>query len=266
MTDDLEVFKAIPANVVERVYTDGVADTLREVSKIGIDAAKTIRLILFPLQLAGFFQDRLASYIDRAFKQVPEQRRVAPTESLALQISEKLRFQEESSILTEMYINLLARAMDRDRAGEAHPAFLLIISQLAPDEVLLLEQISKIGCAAYMRLPGKSNVVLDKEERRSLIYKSFPEHQCDAFHEATIRPEELANKNLFFTFIEHLVDLGIVKYTNGANEYSELKRQVQNFDFWFIEMNEFGKLFHSACLGPISASAQSADSSSKSSG
>lgn len=61
MNDDLEVFKAIPANVVERIYIDGVANTLKEVSKIGTDAAKTIRLILFPLQCAVFFQDRLAS-------------------------------------------------------------------------------------------------------------------------------------------------------------------------------------------------------------
>lgn len=86
-----------------------------------------------------FFRIALPPNIAIAFRQVPAQRRIAPAESLALQISERLRFQEESSILTEMYINLLARATDRDRAGEAHPAFLLIISQLAPDEVLLLE-------------------------------------------------------------------------------------------------------------------------------
>ncbi|WP_211960885.1 Abi-alpha family protein [Cupriavidus plantarum] len=45
-------------------------------------------------------------------------------------------------------MNLLSRGMDRERVGEAHPAFIQIVGQLAPDEAVLIEQISAGQLAA----------------------------------------------------------------------------------------------------------------------
>ncbi|ENL7162459.1 DUF4393 domain-containing protein [Escherichia coli] len=120
MIEPSEILKALPTKVVEETYSDGVKDTLQEVSKIGVDAVKTIRLALFPLQFAGMLQDRLANYIKRSLQKVPPENRISPIESVALQLCDKLRIQEEKSIVTDMYINLLARSMDAERLGEAH--------------------------------------------------------------------------------------------------------------------------------------------------
>ncbi|RBW64927.1 hypothetical protein DS893_12110 [Vibrionales bacterium C3R12] len=142
MEEFVEVVKNAP-KVVEEAYSDGVSNTLKEASKIGVDAVKTVRLMLFPLQFGAMAQDRLAKYISECINRVPENHRIEPSESLVLPIAEKLRYHEESNPLTEAYLNLMSRAMDKERVGEAHPAFIDIISQLCPDEVLLLNQIGK---------------------------------------------------------------------------------------------------------------------------
>ncbi len=249
MDDPVEILKAVPEKVVEDAYSDGVKATLQEASKIGVDALKTIRLALFPLQFAGALQDRLSSYINRAIRQVPPERRVAPVESLALPIAEKLRFQEESSRISDMYVNLLARAMDRDRAHEAHPAFLHIGSQMAPDEALLIEQLAPLEFATYMRLPDSESAVRQADRDAAITASRLSEPQRAELSTWMIRPEHLRQPDLIYTYIEHLVSLGIVVYDNEPwVSRDTLHDALKPFRFWFIRLNRFGRLFHSACL------------------
>jgi hypothetical protein len=125
------IAKAAP-EVAREAYGDLASGTFKQAGKLGEDIAKSIRLVLFPLQLAAALQDRFAGYIDRAIRQVPEPRLIAPMESIMLPIAERLRFQEPANPITDLYINLLSRAMDGERVGEAHPAFIGVISQLGP--------------------------------------------------------------------------------------------------------------------------------------
>ncbi|TDF58120.1 DUF4393 domain-containing protein, partial [Cupriavidus sp. L7L] len=104
--DTNELIKLVPSEVVKEVYSDAVADTLKEASKLGVDLVKTLRLALFPIQYGAMLQDRLARHLRSSLERVPQERRIAPVESMALQVAEKLRFQEDGSPLTEMYLNL----------------------------------------------------------------------------------------------------------------------------------------------------------------
>lgn len=253
VTDLNDLGGQIAITVAKDAYRDLVSSALRVVGKISEDAAKTVRLILFPLQVGAALQDRLAGFIDRAVRAVPEERRIAPATSLALQIGERLRLQEEGDPITEMYVRLLSRAFDRDRVGEAHPAFVHLIGQLAPDEAILLEQLAALDKAAYIRIPRGSAPVL-RGEREAL--GALPD-LVGLHHELmrlSLRPEELAQPELLFTYVEHLVSLGIVIYTD---EYSheDLQRDLQaavlraGGECWFLQLNQFGRLFHSACVG-----------------
>jgi hypothetical protein len=251
MTDALDVIKALPGSVVEQSYSDGVKDTLQEASKIGVDAVNTIRLALFPLQFGAALQDRLANYISRSMRRVPPEQRVAPADSLALQITEKLRFQEEGSIVTEMYISLLARAMNRDRVGEAHPAFIHLVSQLAPDEALLIQQLSAWEDCAYVRRRDSPKV--PTKEEREAAFQSSDTLKKSGFpldlSEICVRAEDLAQPDLIYTYIEHLVSLGLVVYSNDlTNEHKLGSYPIDLYRFWIIKLNQFGRLFYSACL------------------
>lgn len=250
MNEIFEVLKDLPA-VTEKIYSDAAANTLKEASKIGVDALKTVRLALFPLQFAAAFQDRLANYIETAIRQVPESQRVAPLESLALPISEKLRFQETGNIISKLYVNLLSRAMDRERVGEAHPAFINIISQLASDEAVLIEQLAEVEYRIFFRNNDIKKTVLKTESNIIISFSNIESDLKQRMIELSVEPETLAQPSLFLTFLEHLVSLGLVSYSNeptNIGELSDAPQKIGGMDYWCIGLSEFGKLFYTACV------------------
>jgi len=249
--DANDVIKVLPEKVIEDVYSGAVSETLKEASKIGVDLVKTVRLVLLPIQYGAMLQDRLARHIRSSINRVPPANRVAPVESLSLQIADRLKFQEEGSPLTEMYLNLLARAMDKERASEAHPAFVQVIGQLAPDEALLIEQLSSADPSAYIRRKGNDAVMLEVDRAEAVDQAQFADDSKKLLKTLFVRPEDLTQPSLLYTYIEHLVSLGLVAYTNDhqwASKYRTVKTSMPGVDFWFIRLNGFGQLFHQACL------------------
>lgn len=244
----IEVSSGIPPEVMQVAYSDAVTGAMKEAGKIGVDFLKTIRLMLFPVQYAAALQDRLALHISKSIGRVPEDNRIEPVESIALQIVDRLKFQEEDSPITELYLNLLARAMDKERVGEAHPAFVQIISQLAPDEALLIEQIASTPFSVYLRPPQYGYETYDAEARAQLIVDAdISDEQKTRLRSITVRPEELAQPDLLYTYIEHLVSLGVVAYTNEPRREFQPNKPT-NFDFWFLELSGMGRLFRLACF------------------
>lgn len=238
-------------NLLEKVYDDALSPAMREASKIGVDAVKVFRLALFPLQFGGIFQDRLDNYIARAIGQVPKQNRIAPIESLALPIAEKLKFQEETSPISELYVNLLSRAMDRERVNEAHPAFIFIISQLAPAEVKILQKFHNSECIMLFR----------NEDYRTLASEEdvldFLENGCHIAAKVMLEEikydySEIDQPKIFMTLIEHLYTLGLIcsaRHILDNLSLSETLRLRSDITLYPLEITGLGKLFHRACIG-----------------
>ena len=250
------LIKAV-AQLAPQIYSDALSTAMKQVGHIGEDALKTFRLILFPLQFTGALQDRLASYINDAVRKVPEDRRIAPQESMAIQICEKLRTYSEEETFKTLYINLLARAIDRERVGEAHPAFVNIAAQLAPDEVNVIRQLAEVVEADLI---GRLMVSTRTDPRRDLTYteakskieskKAMPEFN-DTLLRLCVVPEKLAQPELFFVFLEHLISLGIAEFSNDshlAGYASMAKKKHPGLEFHCIQLSKFGGLFHSACV------------------
>ena len=236
--------------VVEDVYEDGVADVLKEVSTIGVDAVKTLKLALFPLQLGAFFQDRLTRYLSEALNRVPPEHRVAPIESVVLQISEKLRVQQEGGIITEMYVALLECAFDKRRFGQAHPSFVNIVTQLSADEAILIDHLSTPNAKIYFgREPmdwGQKSISIEKHFSGIMLKPVKLDWQF------FINPDVLAEPAYLQIYIEHLVSMGLVSYDNDrptglAQAFDSVNGQLQ--PAWAIRLSRFGRLFHQACTG-----------------
>jgi len=250
------------------IITSGVAvaeaaavvlpDTVRQVDKFGADVAKTTRLLLFPFQIGGALQDRLERYIDRAIRKVPEERRIEPVESLAYPIVEKLRFQPEDDPITELYLQLLSRAMDREHVGEAHPAFFNVITQMAPDELIFLHDfasrdetliMSPMGQKVYPD-PAWRKARLDKSELSAKIRQEIVDQ--------TFRYEALIQPELFPVYQEHLQHLGLIEYHNQrARHYKQLELKVRDdseLSIYSMKITHFGRLFLKACARNISNS------------
>ncbi|MBP2572423.1 hypothetical protein J2767_003601 [Agrobacterium tumefaciens] len=231
--------------------------TVEQIDKFGADIAKTVRLLLFPFQISGALQDRLERYIDRAIRQVPEKRRIEPVESVAYPIVEKLRFQPEHDPITELYVQLLSRALDRERVGEAHPAFFSVITQIAPDELIFLHDFASRDETLLMSPVGQK-VYPDPAWRQSRLDKS--ELSVDIRKEVedqTFTYEALSQPELFPVYQEHLQHLGLIEYHNQrARHYKQLElktRDDSELSIFSMRITHFGRLFLKACAKDISS-------------
>jgi hypothetical protein len=97
---------------------------------------------------------------------VPGDRIQTPDPNIAGPALEALRFAGPQENLRELYANLLATAMDRDTARRAHPAFVEVIKQLAPDEARILSWIGRTGGRQPMPLISISQGAKDTPSRK----------------------------------------------------------------------------------------------------
>lgn len=173
MTIDPDLMvKALDSKVVEKAYDDGLATPLKETSKLVTYCIKTAQLLCFPLQIAAAYQGRLEKRLKAAVEQVPEENRVAPPSSILLPIINHLNYIEDTNILENLYQSLLAKAMDKTRNSEAHPGFIITISQLSPDEALLLYEL-KFNKFKFTRLADLDNK-LRKFHNHRMESNEFP--------------------------------------------------------------------------------------------
>jgi hypothetical protein len=244
--------KAVPPEVIRDAYRDLAAPPLQQFGRFGEDFVKALRLALFPIQLLSAVQDRVEAYLNRAIRQVPEDRIVTPMESVFLPVVEKLRFQEEGNIITELYINLLSRAMDGERVSEAHPAFVGLIAQLAPDEVLFLRELAKHEYTLIIRLDEEWTT--PSAENVTFVYErlSFTEQLIERSSEIIFDYFSLNQPELFYVFLEHLSHIGLIEYTNDPTDNNREYHHIQVFlaypRVFFIKLTSFGKMFYNACV------------------
>ena len=71
---------------------------------------------------------------------MPQDRIAEVPPEVGVPIAEKLAYVTDDQ-LSGLYINLLAKASTLDYAHTAHPSFVNVISNLSPDEALLLQHI-----------------------------------------------------------------------------------------------------------------------------
>ncbi|EYR78489.1 MULTISPECIES: Abi-alpha family protein [Rhizobiaceae] len=232
--------------------------TVEQIDKFGTDVAKTIRLLLFPFQVTGALQERLERYIDRAIRQVPEERRIEPVESVAYPIVEKLRFQPENDPITELYISLLSRAMDGERVGEAHPAFFTVLTQLAPDELIFLHDFARHDETVIMSPVGQK-VYPDPALRKARLDKCEMPAEIRAEVEGIVfRYEVLSQPEMFPVYQEHLQHLGLIEYVSGLERYRSYfqskKRDDSELSIFAMKVTHFGRLFLKACTRSVAES------------
>ena len=233
--------------VTELAYTDGVSPALKEVSGLGVDILKTLRLALLPIQYSAMLQDKLSMRLKKAIECVPESDRGSPIPHLSLQIADKLKYSLEDDVLSSMYVRLLSLSFDKRQFGKAHPAFLNVVSQLCADEAALVQELSNKPPLMYF---GKNPLpwAQTKQSIRSKVSSvgiKISEHLWGN----VLGPEIISETKYLQTFVEHLQSLGIITYENlPASELYQSLCQLADGQCWYITLTRFGKMFQEACM------------------
>jgi len=242
-------------SLIKEGYSDVVGPAAKQVGAALEDLAKCARLFTFPFQYVAQFQDRLDAHLKRVVRNIPAENVVSPPEEIMAPVFDKLRLLSPESTVAEMYQNLLASAMDERYAVRAHPAFIHIISQLSPDEALIVRELSLTTVRAFIRVGIK---VLDyyspqATEREAMLSASaFDESTVTEFSRLVLKPEHLSFPNLFLTYVEHLQSLGLIEYVDPRHPDriimsfgSDLDRTVNVFN---LSLTGMGQLFFDACM------------------
>ena len=126
-----------------------VKEAGNNLGETALTITKTINNALLPLAAVNFAFDKARIYFSEKFPQelsekafaIPPDQIVEPKASIAGPTLQGLAFTHEELNLKDMYLSLLATAMDGRVAPEAHPAFVEIIKQLNSEEADLIRAI-----------------------------------------------------------------------------------------------------------------------------
>ncbi|TFC79407.1 DUF4393 domain-containing protein [Cryobacterium sp. TMS1-20-1] len=100
--------------------------------------AQTVHTVLLPLAAANFAILHFADYMKNKFEKeladltgtIPPENLISPKSSVAGPAIQGLAFTHEEQSLKDMYLNLIATAMDGRISKRAHPAFVEIVKQI----------------------------------------------------------------------------------------------------------------------------------------
>jgi Abortive infection alpha len=123
-----------------------VKETGQNLGKTALTITKAINNFLLPLAAVNFAFEKAQIYFLENFQQdlskkvagIPPEQIVEPKASVAGPALQGLAFTHEEVNLKDMYLSLLATAMDGRVAEDAHPAFVEIIKQLNSEEANLI--------------------------------------------------------------------------------------------------------------------------------
>lgn len=141
-----ELIKA-GVELVKMAYDDALKPVSKETGKALGTLGKTVNVALAPLRGLVWSWEKIEEYLGEAVerklaqRKVPADRITTPDPDIAVPALQALTY----SKLRENYANLIATAMDKKTAGDAHPAFVEILKQLTSDEAKILEFLPIVG-------------------------------------------------------------------------------------------------------------------------
>ena len=220
---------------VEKIYDDVARPAFQEIGDAARSSVRAARFLLAPVDYLAAQQDRWQRWLKKVSDQIPEENLIFAHPQITGPAIEGLRYLEEENILAELFLNLLARAIDKDRVSEAHPAFAKIIAQLSPDEALII-------------------YLLNEEERMVKQYsKLFPEASTFGPRETVENHfplAKLAYPQNYFMYMDHLHSLNLAGVWQHGNQEPLLQdgKQTGVNIISYSRLTPFGKLFAKSCL------------------
>ncbi|MGV0953256.1 MAG: Abi-alpha family protein [Fluviibacter sp.] len=227
-----DLAKALP---VEKVYDDVASPAFKEIGEAARNTVKASRFLLAPIDYFAAQHERWLNFLKRVSSKVPEENLIPAHPQLSGTVFEGLRYLEQDSLLAELFLNLLARAIDRERASEAHPAFATIISQLSPDEALIIFYLSKEK--RLLRQFSVYNSTTHLFGGKEVLENEFPLQHL------------LFPKN-YFLYLDHLHSLNLAGIWQHGNQVPILENGIQtgvNITS-YASLTSFGQLFAKACM------------------
>lgn len=207
-----------------------VKEAATNLGQTAVTLTKTINNVLVPLAAINFAFDKARTYFSGKFQQelaekaatIPPEQLVEPKASVAGPTLQGLAFTHEEPNLKEMYLNLLATAMDGRKASIAHPAFVEIIKQLDSEDARLVRGALQSESAIPI-------VQIHRKPMNNKGYNVLVQHLLNLTNSATGAPVEDAGLP---ALIDNWIRLGLVhvaydKFLSDPQHYSWVEQRPE---------------------------------------
>lgn len=244
--------------ILKEVYGDLAKPGVQQAGKALSTIIGLGNTVLWPVALMNekakiALESNLEKYRNK-MKDTPVEEVCAVPPEVGVPIAEKLSYVTNEE-LSEMYTELLAKASQVHNANVAHPSFVNVISNISPDEAILMKSVMRMTGIPFVE------VRLNRKNKNewSTLNSMMPGVSCLA---------ELSYPNNIHAYISNLEGLGIFRvrqdiYMVGENIYepleeyakkiySEVSKSVEDRSITFqrgqIEITPFARLLMNACF------------------
>ncbi|MCK4488584.1 MAG: DUF4393 domain-containing protein, partial [Desulfobacterales bacterium] len=183
------------------------------------------------------------------FSKIPKEKIVTPKAIIVGPLLESLKYAGSETHLREMYINLLATSMDKEKIQNSHPAFVEIIKQLCPDEAVLLKYIA-VNFSFYQFC---HTTIETKAGDYYIPFESIKDEFVSLVSKSNIENQEFA-----LSYLDNFIRLQLIEMVNSPSEQYVQKLQRHDLEdeeykfeqSWFEELSftSFGVQFIKACV------------------
>ena len=222
---------------VEKVYEDALSPAMKQIGKSLESVAKTSRFLLAPFDYLAKQHDRWERYLEKVSLKVKDENLVEGHPQLVIPILEGLSLSYENTLLSELFINLLAISIDKTKQNFAHPAFPNIIKQLSHDEAVILFFLKKKN----YKIKQKSDWNEEKHyfTNNDTIFEEFPLEKLDFPENIWLNMNHLNSLNIAGTW-----QVGQQEVIRDEETGIQIGVYINNER----GLTEFGYLFVSACI------------------
>jgi hypothetical protein len=231
----------LPA-LLSDIYGDLFRPGVKQVGKALETVLGLGNTILWPIALANertriALQKNLEKYREK-LQNVPQEEIIEVRPEIGVPIAEKLSHVHDN-LLSELFLNLLAKASVKTTANLAHPSFVYIINNLSPDEGLLLCKL-KQRRYAYVR---QSQMARSEDSPTHTKYGEITESIVENEFPTT----ELNFPANFPMYVDHLLHLNLL-YIRLIGSAKKSPDQHDMLDSLQMRLTDFGTLFCKACV------------------
>ncbi len=219
--------------ITTEVYKDLFQPSIRELGKVLQKVTKTARFVFAGFDYLAAKQDRWEKFLEDVSSKVKEDDLVEAHPQIVGPIIEGMIYTDNETLIGEMFAELLAKAIDKNKQDKAHPAFPKIIQQLSHDEAVILYYLKKRSYKVHQQWDLNEN----KIESMRTILEEFP-------------IDRLVFPDNIWMYMNHLNSLTIA----GTWKYQQDEpiwlngRQTGGITKSERKLSDFGQLFGSACV------------------
>lgn len=243
--------------IIKEIYGDLAKPGVQQAGKALSTIIGLGNTVLWPVTLLNektkiALEANLEKYRNK-MKDIPQEEVCEVAPEVGVPISEKISYVSNSE-LSEMYVELLAKASQKQKVNVAHPSFVNIISSISPDEAILIKAVRHMPGIPFIEVR-----LTKKKNEWKTINAMMPGIPCLG---------DLQFPSNINAYVSNLEGLGVFQvrqdvYMVGENIYEPLEKHArkkhtlleepaEGFEITFkrgkIIITSFARLFMNACF------------------